>query len=445
VCAVSAETVHRLQFAFTASFHYLFAHLSVGLALLILVFETLSLRTRETRHRDAARFWARIFALLFVFGVVTGIPLEFQFGANWERFSRKAGNVVAQTLAMETVFSFFLESAFLGLVLAGDRLFGPKGRWTATFLLFLGTWLSAYFIVATNAWMQHPVGHRIDADGRAELVSLRALLLNPWLGWQIAHTLVAAVVSGAFLVAAVGAFYLLSGRDAVHGRLFVKTGVVWGFVASVLTALPTGDAHSQMVAKHQPATLAAMEGLFRTQEGAPVVLIGQPDMDRLALDNPIELPRALSFLTYRRWDAEVRGLDAFPRDEWPTEIPLLYYAYHVMVGLGTIFIVSMAFCAWRLYRETLYGSRRLLWLLLVLAPFPWIANVAGWTTAELGRQPWTVHGIQRTSEAWSSNVSSGNALFTLIGFMGLYALLALVFVALLVKAVLRGPQAKGGH
>jgi cytochrome d ubiquinol oxidase subunit I len=442
---MSAEAVHRFHFAFTASFHYLFAHFTVGLALLILIFEARAWRSGNAQHRQSARFWARIFAVNFALGVVTGIPLEFQFGTSWERFSRTTGSVVAQMLAMETVYSFFLESAFLGLVLAGDRLFGPRGRFVATLLLFLGTWASAYFIVATNAWMQHPVGHRVGPDGRMELESLWTVLTNPWLGWQFAHTLAGAVVTASFVVAAVGAFYLLSRRHEAHARSWLATGVVAGLVSSVLSAMPTGDAQSQMVARHQKPTLAAMEGLFRTQAGAPVVLVGQPDVENLRLDNPIVLPKALSFLTYRRWDAEVEGLDAFPREEWPTEIPLLYYAYHVMVGLGSIFIASTALCAWRLFRGTLHESRRLLWLLLLLSPLPYVANVAGWTTAELGRQPWVVYGLMRTRDAYSAHVSAGNALFTLIGFMGMYALLSILFLYLLHHEIGRGPAPKAGH
>jgi cytochrome bd ubiquinol oxidase subunit I len=442
---MNAEAIHRFHFAFTATFHYLFAHVSMGLALLIVVLEGRALRKGGERHHQAARFWSRILAILFVLGVVTGIPLEFQFGTNWERFSRTTGNVVAQALAMEAVYAFFLESAFLGLVLAGDRLFRPRGRFVAALLFCLGTWASAYFIVATNAWMQHPVGHRIGPEGRYELESLSAFLTNPWLGWQYAHTMAGAVVTASFVMAAVGAYYLLARRHEEQARIFLRFGVVAGLVSSVLVAYPTGDESSKMVAEHQPATLAAMEGLFRTQEGAPVVLIGQPDVENERLDNPIELPKALSFLTYRRWDAEVRGLDAFPRDQWPTEIPLLYYAYHVMVGLGTIFIGAMALAAWRLRRGRLFESRRVLWLLMLLAPFPYVANVAGWTTAELGRQPWLVHGLMRTSEGWSQNVSSGNALFTLIGFLGLYGVLSILFLLLVYRELDRGPVAGGAH
>jgi cytochrome d ubiquinol oxidase subunit I len=196
----------------------------------------------------------------------------------------------------------------------------------------------------------------------------------------------------------------------------------------------------QNIARHQPVTLAAMEGLFETQEGAPVAIVGQPDMEKLRLDNPLYIPRLLSFLTYRRWTAEVRGLDAFPRDQWPDQIPLLYYSYHIMVGLGTIFIAVSLVSFYKLWRKRLFEGRRWLWVLLLMAPFPFIANTAGWMTAELGRQPWLIYGVMRTSEGASFNVSSGNTLFTLIGFMGMYAVLSILFLYLSYREIDHGPE-----
>jgi cytochrome d ubiquinol oxidase subunit I len=225
-----------------------------------------------------------------------------------------------------------------------------------------------------------------------------------------------------------------------YARTFVRTGVVVGLVASVLQLYPTGDVHGQLVLRHQPATLAAMEGLFHTTAGAPVAIIGQPDVRRRELDNPILVPRALSFLTFRRWTAEVAGLDRFPESEWPDQIPLLYYAYHVMVGLGTIFIAEMALAALLLWRRRLYTTRSVLWLLMVSLPFPYIANTAGWMTAELGRQPWLVYGLMRTAAGVSTRVESGNAWFTLIGFMGMYALLSMLFLFLVGREIAHGPE-----
>lgn len=435
----SAETVHRLHFAFTATFHYLFPQLTMGLALLLVVFKTTALRTGDEHWNRCTRFWGRIFAVNFVMGVVTGIPLEFQFGTNWADFARKSGGVIGQTLAMEGVFAFFLESTFLGLFLFGERKLSARGHWAVTLLLFLGTWLSGYFIVATNAWMQHPVGYEVAGDGTLHLTSLTALLTNPWALWQYVHTMLGSLMTASVVVAGIGALYLLGRRHEAAGRTFVRVGVLAGLPTVLLLAL-TGDRQGQMVLEHQPATLAAMEGLFRTQAGAPLVLVGQPDTEGQKIDNPIEVPRVLSFLTYQRWNAEVKGLDAFPRDQWPDNVPLLYYAYHIMVGLGTLLLVALGLSALLLRRGRVFTLRPLLWALLLAIPLPYIANTTGWITAELGRQPWTIYGLQRTSEAYSSNVSAGNALFTLIGFAGIYAVLALLFAILVGRKILAGPE-----
>jgi cytochrome d ubiquinol oxidase subunit I len=440
----SVLAMHRLHFAFTITFHYLFAQLSMGLALLIFILKTMALRTGQEHYHRAARFWIRIFAINFAVGVVTGIPMEFQFGTNWARFSKAAGGVIGQTLAMEGVFSFFLESTFLGLLLFGEKRLGPRSHWFTAGMMWGGTWLSGYFIVATNAWMQHPVGYLLGPSGEALLGSFWALLFNPWLLWMYLHTMLGAVVTGSLVMASVGAFYLLTCQQEAYGRTFVRLGVIAGCLAAVLMLFPTGDNQGKMVARHQPATLAAMEGLFETTQGAPLAILGQPDTEKRQLDNPALIPRMLSFLTYRRWEAEVKGLDAFPKQNWPDNVPLLYYSYHIMVGLGTIFIAALAFSAWQLRRGRLYESRPALWLLMLLLPFPFIANTAGWITAEVGRQPWLIYGLMRTSDGPSTNVSSGNTLFTLLGFMGLYALLAILFLFLTHREIEHGPAALPG-
>ena len=381
---MDALTVHRLHFAFTVTFHYIFPQLTMGLALLLVVLKTMALRTGNEHYNRAARFWARIFAINFAMGVVTGIPMEFQFGTNWARFSKSAGGVIGQTLAMEGVFLFFLESSFLGLFLFGEKKLGPRGHWFAGFLVFLGSWLSGFFIVATDAWMQHPVGYALGPHGEILLTSFWALLLNPWLLWQYLHNMMGAVVTGAFAMAAVGAFYLLVKRQEPYGQTFVRVGVIAGIAATVLMMFATGDQQGKNVALNQPVTLASMEKLFRSEAGAPLALIGQPDVENHRLDNPLEVPRALSFLTYQRWKAEVKKLDDFPPDRWPDNIPLLYFSYHIMVGLGTIFIAVMALAAIELWRGRLFGERKVLWLLMLSAPFPYIANTAGWITAETG-------------------------------------------------------------
>jgi cytochrome bd ubiquinol oxidase subunit I len=441
----SALGLHRLHFAFTITFHYLFPQLTMGLALLIVILKTIHLRTGDEAYNRSARFWARIFAINFAMGVVTGIPMEFQFGTNWARFSKAAGGVIGQTLALEGVYSFFLESTFLGLFIYGERILGRVGHWFAAFGVFVGSWLSGYFIIATDAWMQNPVGYRLGPNREIILDSWTALLFNPWALWQYAHNMTGAVVTGSFVMAAIGAFYLLSRRDEEYGRIFVRTGVLVGVIASVLMAFPTGDQQGMMVARKQPITLAAMEGHFETRAGAPIVIVGQPDMERQRLDNPITIPNVLSFLTYKRWDAEVKGLTDYPRDQWPDQIPLLYYSFHIMVGLGTIFIASYALAAFFLWRGTIFHTRPILWLLLLLTPFPYIANTAGWMTAELGRQPWLIYGLMRTSEGSSAQVSAGNTLFTLMGFMGMYTMLGILFLFMIRREIEHGPSGTPHH
>jgi cytochrome bd ubiquinol oxidase subunit I len=374
--------------------------------------------------------------------VVTGIPMEFQFGTNWSHFSRFAGGVIGQTLAMEGMFAFFLESAFLGLFLYGEKRLSPKAHWWSAVAVFLGSWLSGFFIIATDAWMQNPVGYVTAPDGSMQLSSFWALVLNPWAWWQYAHNMSGAVITGAFVMASVGAFYLLWGKYEEHGRIFVRVGVTAGVIVTILQLFPTGDGQGRLLARVQPTTLAAMEALFESSPNAPLVLIGQPDVPQRKIDNPLVLPGMLSFLTYRRWEAEVRGLNAFPPDTWPDNIPLLYYSYHIMVGLGTIFIAIMMIAAFQLWRGSLFRARWMLWILLLSLPFPYIANTAGWMTAEIGRQPWLVYGLMRTADGYSKLVSAGNGLFTLLGFMGMYMVLGILFLFLVRREIENGPVAQ---
>ena len=419
----------------------------MGLAPLIVILKTLGLRPNGELYNQAARFWARIFGINFVLGVVTGIPMEFQFGTNWSHFSRFAGGVIGQTLAMEGMFAFFLESAFLGLFLYGEKRLSPKAHWWSAVAVFVGSWLSGYFIVATDAWMQNPVGYEKGADGSLQLTSFWQLVLNPWAWWQYAHNMCGAAITGAFVMASVGAFYVLWGQYKEHGKIFLRVGVIAGCIFAILQLFPTGDGQGRMIAQKQPVTLAAMEALFSSQPGAPLVIIGQPDVREKKIDNPILVPKALSFLTYRRWEATVEGLDNFPQELWPQNIPLLYYSYHIMVGLGTIFIAIMVVSLFLLWRNKLYDARWMLWILLLSLPFPYIANTAGWMTAELGRQPWLVYGLMLTKDGYSRTVSAGNGMFTLLGFMGMYTVLGILFLFLVRREIERGPIAEpaAGH
>ena len=436
----SALIIHRLQFAFTVTFHYLFPQLTMGLAPLIVVLKTLAIRNNDETYNQAARFWAKIFGINFAIGVVTGIPMEFQFGTNWSHFSRFAGGVIGQTLAMEGCFAFFLESAFLGLFLYGEKRLSKGMHWFAALMVFIGSWASGFFIVATDAWMQNPVGYEKAADGSMQLASFWALVLNPWAWVQYAHNMSGAVITGSFVMAAVGAFYLLGKRHIEQAKIFLRVGVIAGLIFTVLQIFPTGDRAGKMVAQKQPVTLAAMEALFDTQHGAPLVIIGQPNMATQHIDNPIMVPKMLSFLTFKRWNAEVHGLDEFPEKDWPQNIPLLYYAYHIMVGLGTMFIAVMVLSAFLLWRGRLFESRWMLWILMLSFPFPYIANTAGWMTAEMGRQPWLVYGLLRTEEGFSKLVSAGNGWFTFLGFAGMYTVLGMLFLFLVRREIEHGPD-----
>ncbi len=430
----------RVQWAATIIFHYLFPQLTMGLAFMLAVFTTGGYWWGHEDAKRAARFWTKVFAVTFAFGVATGVPMEFQFGTNWSAFAEFSGGVIGQTLAMEGVFAFFLESAFLGVMLGGEERVGARLHWIATLLVFAGSWLSGYFILATNAWMQHPVGYALTADHTVRLESFFRLLGNSWLLWQYTHNQSAAVITGSFVVAGVGAYYVLAGKHSEDGRRFLRTAIVIAAAACLLQLYPTGDGESRQVFEHQPIKGAAMEGLFYTQQPASMTIVGQPNMDTLKIDNPIEIPGVLSFLTYRRFGVAVRGLTAFTRDQWPDYVPLVYYAYHIMVGLGTIFIAITLLGVFLLWRGTLFEARWMLWIIMLATPFPYISTTAGWVTAEVGRQPWLVYGLLRTADGLSPLVSSGNSLFTLLGFLGLYLLLGVAFIALMLSLVGRGPE-----
>lgn len=440
---MDALTLHRIHFAFTVTYHYLFPQLTMGLALLIVILKTIALRKQDERYNVAARFWARIFAVNFLLGVVTGIPMEFQFGTNWSEFSRRTGGVIGQPLAMEGVFSFFLESAFLGLFLFGEKRLSKLAHWASAFLVFVGSWISGFFIIVTDAWMQHPVAYRLLPNGVYEVTSFWGLMMNPWAWLQYAHNMCGAVVTAAFVMSAVGAFYLLQGREDDYGRIFLKVGVIAGIISCVAQIFPTGDLHGKYMAKNQPAAVAGMEGLFHSEKGAPIVLMGQPDVENQKIDNPLAVNKVLSFLIYGTTAAEVQGLDTIPKDEWPSTLPLLYYSYHIMAGLGTYFALLMAVAGFLLWRGSIYKTRWILWPILLSFPLPYIANTAGWMTAEIGRQPWLVYHLIRTSEGYSKHIGAGTSLFTLLGFLGMYSVLSVLWVILVWTAIEKGPEHHG--
>ncbi len=428
----------RIQFAFTIMFHYLFPILTMGLGVFLAVLSTLAWRTGKPVYAEAARFWARIFAINFAIGVVTGIPMEFQFGTNWSRFSAFGGGIFGQTLPMEGVYAFFLESGFLGLFLFGEKRVSRGLHWMAGMGVAAGSLLSGYFIVATDAWMQHPVGFTLNAQGRPVLQSFWAVLLNPYAGWQYLHTINGALVTAAFVTGGIGAFYLLLGRHAEFARMTVKGAVVSGLILAILQVFPTGDMDSKNVVRYQPVKLASMEGLFQTEQGAPLAILGMPDTQHRRLIDPVLAPDVLSFLAYGEFHSSVAGLNQYSKDLWPP-VELTYYAYHIMVGLGSCFILIMLLGTLLLWRGGLYHQRWFLWILMLSVPFPYIANEAGWVVAEVGRQPWLIYGMLRTSAGSSPNVAAGETIFTLLGFAGLYFVLGLLFLLLVGRVIAQGP------
>ncbi len=428
----------RLQFAFTIMFHYLFPITTMGLAPFVAWFTWRAYRTRDPIEAAAAEFWTKLFTIGFAIGVVSGIPMEFQFGTNWAAFAARAGSVVGQPLSMEAIYAFFLESVFLGALFYRRRAVPSAFQAVAAVLVWLGSWTSGFFIVATDAWMQHPVAYTVARDGSFQMGNLWAVLASPFAFWQYTHVISGALVTGGFIVSGIGAYYLLSQRNQEYGRRFLRVGVVVALVFSVMSTFPTGDQNSKNVTQFQPIKLAAMEGLFETKDGAPLAIIGMPDVRNRQLIDPIVVPGVLSFLAYGNFTANVKGLRAYAHALWPP-VELTYYAYHVMVGLGSVFAAIAVVAALLLWRNKLFRMRWLLWILMLAMPFPYVANEAGWVVTEVGRQPWIVYGLMRTNDAVSPTVVSGETIFTIIGFVGMYFILGLLYLYLVLREIGQGP------
>jgi len=410
----------------------------MGLALLVFLLKLRAYKTDDSATAEAARFWAKIFGINFAVGVVTGIPLEFQFGTNWAQFSNFSGGVIGLTLAMEGLFAFFAESVFLGLFLYGEKRLSKKAHLVSSLMVFLGSWLSGFFIIATNAFMQHPVGYS-QSGGKLELADPLTFIFNPWGLWQYSHNMMSSVITACLVVISVGAYYTLSGKHLEVARASMRTAIVVGLIASILVIFPTGDTQGKMLAKYQPATLAAMAGQFQTGDEADLHLMGQPDVAGQKIDNPIRVPGIMSYLAYGSFRKEVRGMNEFKKDELPDNIELLYFAYHIMAGLGTLIIALLATSAVKLKTGKLFQSRGLLWVLMFSFPLGYIATTMGWMTAELGRQPWLIYGLLRTIHGASPTVSGGNVAFTALGFMGMYLVMGMLFLYLVYKVIAKGP------
>lgn len=434
-------TLSRLQFAFTISFHYLYPPLSIGLSLLLVIVEGRWLATRNPLYHQMARFWTKVLALTFAIGVATGIVMEFEFGTNWATYSRYVGDVFGSALAAEGIFAFFLESGFLAVLLFGWDKVGPRMHFFATCMVALGAHFSAIWIVVANSWMQTPAGFHIVGEGlnaRAEITDFWAVVFNPSSMARLGHTIVGAWQAGAWLMVSVGAYYLLRKRHRDFGLASVRLGLVVAMIAAVLS-LVSGDRSAKGVAVHQPAKLAAFEGLWETRAHAPLHLFGWVDA-RQEQTRGVALPGLLSWLAHGETAAPVTGLRAIPRDERPP-VNFTFQLFHLMVVVGLALIALGGWAAWALARGRLEHARVLLWLLTFSVLGPQIANQAGWWAAEVGRQPWIVYKLLRTSDALSKVVTANQVGASLVMFLAVYALLFAVFLFLLDHKIRHGPDA----
>ena len=427
----------RLQFAAATYFHFLFVPVTLGLSIFIAVMETLYVRRGDEVYRRAARFWGKLFLINFAVGVVTGITLEFQFGTNWARYSAYVGDVFGSLLAIEATAAFFLESTFIGVWAFGWRKLSPKAHAFAAWMVALGTNLSALWILTANGWMQHPVGYVIR-NGRAELADFLPVITNPTALLKIAHTLSGAYVQMAFLVAGISAYHLLRKQhEDLFGKSFraaLAIGLIFAFVQ-----LGEGHMHAMEVARTQPTKLAALESHWRTGTHAPIFVFAWPD--EAAGRNAVELlplPSLLSILSFGRPDAEVRGLGDFPATDRPPVL-ITFGAFRLMVGLGMYFIAITALGNLLVWRGWLARYPLFLKVMLWSIPLPYLANALGWTVAEVGRQPWIVYGLMRTSDAVSA-IDATQVAMTLVGFVILYSLLGLTGFWLGIRAAVAGPE-----
>jgi cytochrome bd ubiquinol oxidase subunit I len=438
---MDALTLSRLQFAFIISFHYLYPPLSIGLGVLLVTIEGLWLKTRNPLYHQMARFWTKVFALTFAIGVATGIVMEFEFGTNWATYSRYVGDVFGSALAAEGIFAFFLESGFLAVLLFGWDKVGPRLHFFATCMVALGAHFSAVWIIVANSWMQTPAGFHIVGEGataRAEITEFWTMVFNPSSMDRLSHTVVGAWQAGAWLMVSIGAWYLLRRTHRDFARASIKIGLALSLVASVLT-LVTGDRSASGVARNQPEKFAALEGHWQTGPHAPLHLVGWVD-EEAGRTRGVAVPGLLSWLAHGDAAAPVTGLSDIPADERPP-VNFTFQLFHLMVVIGFVLIALALWAAWALWRGTLEQSRGLLWLLVISVLGPQIANQAGWWTAEVGRQPWIVYKLLRTSEGLSAVVSANQIVASMIMFTIVYLLLFAVFIFLLNAKISHGPDA----
>lgn len=442
---LDTEFLARLQFALTASFHYLYPPFTIGLGWLMVIMEGRYLRTGDPVYEQMAKFWTKLFAATFAMGVTTGIVLEFEFGTNWAAYSRFVGDVFGSPLAAEAIFSFFLESVFLGVLVFGWDRVSAKMHFFSTAMVALGATLSSLWIVVANSWQHTPAGFKIVGEGKdahAEITSFWAMFFNPSSMGREAHVVLAAMVTACFVVMSVSAWYILRKRHEDFARRGFRIGLVTGLLSSILLA-GAGHYQGRLLAKTQPAKLAAFEAHFKTGEGpTPLYVIGLPDVRQERVRFGIYIPYGLSILAFNSFTKPVDGLDKFPREDWPP-VMLPFFGFHLMVGLGVTMIDLTVLGVFFWWRRKLFEQRGLLWLFVLAAPIPYIANELGWIATEVGRQPWIVQGLLRTKDALSESVSASQVLGSTVMFTGLYTLLFLLYLFIISKKIIEGPEPVG--
>ncbi|MBU1319528.1 MAG: cytochrome ubiquinol oxidase subunit I [candidate division Zixibacteria bacterium] len=439
------EFLSRLQFGITIAFHYIFPPLSIGLGVILVIMEGIALKTGKPLYEQMTRFWVKIFGLIFALGVATGIVMEFQFGMNWASYSRYVGDVFGSALAAEGIFAFFLESGFLAILLFGWDKVKPRTHFISTLLVALGAHMSAIWIVVANSWQQTPAGHHIVNSGdsmRAEIVDFWQVVFNPSFLDRVSHVYMGAWQAGAFFVLSVSAFYLLKKKHTEFAKASIKIAVVVALFASVMQ-LVTGHSSAITVSETQPAKLAAFEGHYPASAPAGAYLFGWVDDDNETVSG-IAIPGLLSFLVNGDADEPVTGLKAFPPEDRPP-VNLVFQSYHVMVSIGMLLILIALLGAIWLWSGSLFRRKWLLWVFVFSVFLPQLANQLGWFTAEVGRQPWIVYGLLRTSEGLSKSVGSGQVTLSLVMFSLIYMLLFALFFYLLNEKIQHGPETVDGN
>lgn len=437
---MDVEILARIQFAFTVAFHYIYPPLSIGIGLIMVIMEGLYLKTGNKEYEVLTRFWLKIFAITFGIGVATGIIMEFEFGTNWATYSKYVGDIFGSALATEGLFAFGLESTFLGVLIFGWNRVSPKVHFISAIGVFFGSMFSAVWIVVANSWQQTPAGYHIVGEGfnaRAEVTNFWAMVFNPSSVDRIIHVWQGAFLAGAFLVLSVHAYYLRKGRYIELSKKAFKIALVVATVVS-FTQLISGHSSADGVAVNQPAKLAAMEGHYEDSAPADLFLMGWVNNETQEVKG-IGIPGGLSFLVHQDFNSPIKGLNAFPKDEQPSQVNAVFQFYHIMITIG-MFLIALSFYACFLWwRGKLFETKWILWIFSFSVLLPQIANQAGWFAAEMGRQPWVVYGLLKTSEAFSLEVSSNQILFSLILFFVVYSLLFLLFLYSLNKKIKHGP------